>query len=177
MPSGRYDNMTGHQINIFGGVQKYNKNSGYGSRGGGFVQLRIRGVGVAMRNLYAADQIAHNQIRKTAQHFANLIYQDALLRTPYRLGNMKLLLEKRFSPTGTNFEVGWWREKFFANELRFYPPYVELGHHRRNFDGSRTYVPGKHILQGAYNRYIPSFNAEVKSRMKPAFDRLPVMIG
>jgi len=90
-------------------------------------KVEIKNLDGIIRNLHAKNVAYQKQIEAVVTAYGHEAERDLAARTPVDLGNMKDRVRLRFTEKRSGWSVGWHREDFLRDGLRWYVPYVLFG--------------------------------------------------
>lgn len=128
-------------------------------------QLATRGV---VANFYKADAEVFAEMQEVGRRWGAELQERTMFYTPVLTGFMQEHVLLRMLNDDTAFEVGWAADDFFNEGLEFYPVFVEEG---------TVNMPAQHPLFNAYSEVAPEYEAEMRSGVKRAIDRVATVVA
>lgn len=132
-----------------------------------FELSQVASKGVAA-NFFKADAEVFAEMQDVGRRWGAELQERTMFYSPVLTGFMQEHVRLRMLNDDTAFEVGWMADDFFNEGLEFYPVFVEEG---------TINMPAQHPLFNAYSEVAPEYEAEMRSAIKKAIDRVHMVVA
>lgn len=129
------------------------------------LELGVRGVSGAARNLHTYDRQCVANIRRAVRRHGERLKNRTKELTPVDTGHMRDSVQTVYTPDRLMFDTGWDATDFYGRGLEFYPFFVEYG---------TVHMAGRFPLTRASREVMPEFRADVREAVQQAIAGLSV---